>query len=87
MSTQLTRVMEELKSNILEENEKTLRLDYDLRACQQQNHHLLQKIRREAQLKQDVSESELYLIDKIDRLEKELREKDDLLKSYTVENL
>jgi len=87
MSTQLTRVMEELKSNILEENEKTLRLGYDLRACKQQNHHLLQKIRREAQLKQDVSESELYLIDKIDRLEKELREKDDLLKSYTVENL
>jgi ribosomal protein S17E len=50
----------------------------DLHDLQRQNKHLLKKL-AEINSKPDINDNELYLIDKIERLERELKQRDEYI--------
>ena len=80
----IDKFSDQIRDMVLEYDEKEKMLNKELNNVKSRNAHLLKKL----QIKYDTAEmnnNELWLVDKIERLEKELKQSEDFCKSLQAQ--
>ena len=75
------KLVAEFRQEVIENEEKIKKWRKENHGLKQQNLHLLKKLKGIYYDDPEINDSEQYLVDKIERLEEELRRKDALLKA------